>query len=348
MPASFGSALVLDGGGGVRSTAEIGESSAGSRDGNGPGLDEPALFLLDAGDPRTARWLVDNSALSDEERAVFLGPIQRTWAAILDGHDEPTLVLLLEAMARADERDADTPTPARLLLSARRLIAVVDLTASMPMLDRARQALKERRGPRTTISLFISLARGWTARYLTDVLALDRATAALEDRSSDPERREALASLHDLRSGANYLRRRAGSLRMAVHGIDNVAGFPPLLVEREAWAGVVREADELVELLDGINHRVQAIDDHFQRQLSAALSDRLYVLTLISAVLLPLSFVTGLLGVNIGGIPLRDSPWAFWLLCLLLGVIAVGQYILAKRMRWLPGQSSRFGRRGPR
>jgi zinc transporter len=348
MTASFGSAFILDGAGGIRSTSSIGGSDGAS--------DEPTLILLDAGDPRTARWVAESTALDDDERAAFLGPMQRTWASVLDAHDEPTLMLLLEPPEQQHrnpqtgseppaDRDDGAPASARLLLSARRLVAVLDLNTPTPMLDRARRALEERRGARSPIALFIALARAWTGRYLTDLLALERATVALEEQVPDPERRGALDSLHELRLQATLLRRRFGSLRMAVHSVDNVAGFPPLLAARDAWNGVVRETDELVELLDGIIGRIQVIDHHFRNQLSAALSDRLYVLTLISAVLMPMSFITGLLGVNIGGIPLRDSRWGFWLLCFLLVLIAGGQYVLAKRLRWLPRQGSFLSRR---
>jgi len=72
------------------------------------------------------------------------------------------------------------------------------------------------------------------------------------------------------------------------------------------------------------------------------------LLTLISAIVLPLSFITGLLGVNVGGIPLHDSRWAFPLLCLFLIGMAGFQYWIAKRMHWLPRQDPRVRRRGTR
>jgi zinc transporter len=337
----FGSAIVLDGGGGIRATSMIDGQPWADTDG-------PAVILLGAGDPRAVRWLAENTGLSDADCGAFLSPIQRTWAAIFESRGEPVLALLLEPSAHRDPYAADAPAAARLLVSARRLVAVLNPGEPTPMFDRARQALQEHHGARSPLLLFIDLARAWTSRYLSDVLSLERAVAALEDGRPDPQRREAIESLHVLRRDATSLGRRVSSLRLAIHSVNNVASFPPLLDVRDAWAGVVREADELVHLTEAVIVRVEITDDYFQRQLSAALSDRLYVLTLISAVLLPLSFVTGLLGVNVAGIPLRDSPWAFWLLCAVLVVIAGGQYFLARRLRWLPGRSSRLVRRSPR
>lgn len=47
---------------------------------------------------------------------------------------------------------------------------------------------------------------------------------------------------------------------------------------------------------------------------------------------LPLSFITGLLGAHIGGIPGQDSPWG---LAVLVGLLAGVQLVLFWRMRWL-------------
>jgi zinc transporter len=57
--------------------------------------------------------------------------------------------------------------------------------------------------------------------------------------------------------------------------------------------------------------------------------------------MLPLSFVTGLLGVNIGGIPARDRPWAFGALCMVLVLVAAAEYMLLRRFHWVPGTRER-------
>jgi hypothetical protein len=66
------------------------------------------------------------------------------------------------------------------------------------------------------------------------------------------------------------------------------------------------------------------------------------LLTVLSAIVMPLSFVTGLLGVNLGGIPAHDKSWAFAALCLVLVLIAMGEYLLLRRLRWVPGANRRI------
>ena len=61
-----------------------------------------------------------------------------------------------------------------------------------------------------------------------------------------------------------------------------------------------------VEILDAVLDRIGGLQEFAQNKLSTALNDRLYVLTIVSAIMMPLSFVTGLLGVQ----ALRQHPGA--------------------------------------
>jgi zinc transporter len=62
----------------------------------------------------------------------------------------------------------------------------------------------------------------------------------------------------------------------------------------------------------------------------------LYILTVVAAVLLPLSFITGLLGINVDGMPgAKDTPLAFWWVVGLLAVFATGQVWLFRRLKWI-------------
>jgi zinc transporter len=50
--------------------------------------------------------------------------------------------------------------------------------------------------------------------------------------------------------------------------------------------------------------------------------------------MLPLSFVTGLLGINVGGMPGVDDPRAFWLVCLLLLAFAITEIWIFRKLKW--------------
>jgi zinc transporter len=60
---------------------------------------------------------------------------------------------------------------------------------------------------------------------------------------------------------------------------------------------------------------------------------RTLVLAIVALVFLPLTFITGLLGMNVEGIPFAKEPWAFWGVvgvCAALAVAITGYFAKAK------------------
>ena len=74
----------------------------------------------------------------------------------------------------------------------------------------------------------------------------------------------------------------------------------------------------LSEELELNNERLRLSDDEVAKQTQERLNRNLYRISFLSAIFLPLGFLTGLLGVNIGGMPGVSSTYAFGFFCFLL------------------------------
>jgi len=61
----------------------------------------------------------------------------------------------------------------------------------------------------------------------------------------------------------------------------------------------------------------------------------MYVLSIVAAIFLPLGLITGLLGINVGGIPGTESQLGFTFVSIILVVFALVQYVLFKRKKWI-------------
>jgi len=48
-----------------------------------------------------------------------------------------------------------------------------------------------------------------------------------------------------------------------------------------------------------------------------------------------LTVISGVLGMNVAGIPFSDQPWAFAGVCAVLFAIAVGLVVWMRKLRWL-------------
>jgi len=61
----------------------------------------------------------------------------------------------------------------------------------------------------------------------------------------------------------------------------------------------------------------------------------MYALTILAGVFLPLTFLTGLLGINVAGIPGSENPWAFVSVCVILAGITGAQIWVFRRLKWI-------------
>ena len=75
--------------------------------------------------------------------------------------------------------------------------------------------------------------------------------------------------------------------------------------------------------------------EEFVNLFSEKLNQRMFLLSVVTVVFLPLGFLTGLFGINVGGIPGADSPLGFAAFCLGTGAVAAGIVLVFKRNRWL-------------
>jgi zinc transporter len=86
----------------------------------------------------------------------------------------------------------------------------------------------------------------------------------------------------------------------------------------EEFTLVIRDLAELQE-------RIRLLNEEIAAQLGEQTNRSLFTLTIVTVLALPINIVAGLLGMNVGGIPLADSPYGF----AVVAVIVVSFTVLA-------------------
>jgi len=90
----------------------------------------------------------------------------------------------------------------------------------------------------------------------------------------------------------------------------------------------------MVEEADEARDRSQILHDELANALTAKLNKSMHKLSLISLVFMPLTFLTGLFGMNVGGIPGSEDANAFYVCVITMMAIALMQLIFFKRKDW--------------
>lgn len=91
----------------------------------------------------------------------------------------------------------------------------------------------------------------------------------------------------------------------------------------------------LVEDLSAAESRAAIARDEIVSQASELLNRRVYALTVLAAGFLPLTVLTGALGMNVGGIPLADHTGGFLITSAILAVLIAGALGLLRLIRWI-------------
>ena len=91
----------------------------------------------------------------------------------------------------------------------------------------------------------------------------------------------------------------------------------------------------LIGLLESSLNRVNLLLNQLRNRDEAHLARAMHKLTIVATVFLPLTFITGLLGINVAGIPEAQNPTAFWLVCGFLLGVAVLALIVIRWRHWM-------------
>ncbi len=78
--------------------------------------------------------------------------------------------------------------------------------------------------------------------------------------------------------------------------------------------------------------RARLLQDELMAKLTERSNQLLYILSVMTAVLLPMTIISGLFGMNVGGLPLVDTPMGFWLVSAVSLLIAAGVYLFVRRL----------------
>ena len=77
------------------------------------------------------------------------------------------------------------------------------------------------------------------------------------------------------------------------------------------------------------------MQDELRNRIADQQGMRMYVLSMVTAIFLPLSFLTGLFGMNVGGLPGTDSPQAFTILIAGMLFLTIIMLIAMLWKKWL-------------
>jgi zinc transporter len=209
-------------------------------------------------------------------------------------------------------------------LSRRRSMAVSDLA----------EKIGKGVGSKSSADLLTDLAGHLLERMAPTLDDLGDAVDAQEEKAVAESPSELQAELAGLRRQVIAIRRHLAPQREAM---VELAQCTASHFDEQHYAVVQHLADHVsryVEDLDELRDRTAVTHDLLAGRQADSMNRRMLMLSLVAAIFLPLGLITGLLGINVGGIPGAANEWAFLVVCVLLVLLAGLQLFVMRKMKW--------------
>ncbi|MGM0642234.1 MAG: zinc transporter ZntB [Thermodesulfobacteriota bacterium] len=245
---------------------------------------------------------------------------------------EKGLLLVLRGVNLNPGADLDDMVSVRAWIETGRIITLYN--RRVMAVEDIREAFKDGSGPCDSGEFLVELAFRLSERMFVPISDIEDAADELEERVIDEESRDLRLEISDLRHKAIRLKRFLGPQREAFASLQSARLSWITEKNRLHLREVANRMTYYVEELDSARDRAVVAGDELKSRLAEQTGKTIYVMSMITVVFLPLGLITGLLGINVGGIPGAQSPYGFFGVCLILLVIVVCQLALLRKMRW--------------
>ena len=313
-------AKVLDGKGGCRqATAE--ELDQGQ-------ATEGTLWLdMDHEDPGCRAWLLADPGVDEVSTEALLVESPRPRSLVVGPH----LLVMLRAVNLSPDEDEEDMVTLRLWVEEKRVISFRHRRVGA--IEQVMAELLYGKGALDSGEVLYDLIDHMLDRIGQVVEDLEDQVDALEEMVLVAENREVRTKLSELRRKSISLRRYLAPQRESLGRLHS---------ERVPWLSEVTRArlrdaadriTRYLESLDSARERAAVTYEELSNRLAEHMNNTMYRLSVVAAIFLPLGLLTGLLGINVGGMPGVESPFAFTAVSVLLVVLGILGWLWFRRNR---------------
>ena len=100
------------------------------------------------------------------------------------------------------------------------------------------------------------------------------------------------------------------------------------------WGNILDYYQKMWDMVEDNGELIEGLSKTFDSMQTNRINEVMKIMTFISTLFLPLTFITGVYGMNVG-LPLQDNPWVFWIILAVMIAFIIGFIFYAKRKRWM-------------
>jgi len=283
---------------------------------------------LDYTHPEAQQWLMEQSGLDQVVVEALIAEDTRPRSSIMKNG----LLIMLRGVNTNPSSNPEDMVSIRLWIEEGRVIST--RKRQLLSINDLKVAIANNDGPTSPGELLVMLSDRLVARMSSTISDIDEEVDQLENEMVESENAMLRQKLAAVRMQVISIRRYLAPQRDTMSRLsqDKVPWLSDIdrIRLREISDRVIR----YVEDLDAVRDRAAVVQEELVNRLTEQMNKRMYMLSMIAAVFLPLGFITGLLGINVGGIPGAENPLGFeWVMITLFFLVLIQIWVF-KRQRW--------------
>jgi magnesium transporter len=183
--------------------------------------------------------------------------------------------------------------------------------------------------------LLYTLVDAIVDQYFAVLEVLGEKIEALQDLVVSDPKPETLRQMHALKRQLLFLRRAVWPLREATNNLSR-SECPPLQESTKVFfRDVYDHVVQIVDTVETLREMVSASLDIYLSSISYRLNAVMKVLTIITTIFMPLTFIVGVYGMNFEHMPELRWKWGYPAVWALMVLVGVGMLLLFRKKRWL-------------
>jgi zinc transporter len=316
------SVVVFDGKGDARRLTEEQETEAHEAPTKG--------FVLVTGNsraPEFRQWVADQ--VSEPDAELMFGAASKSRCVILDDK----ALLLLSLPGSGTDAGASGKQFMAIWLEPKRVI----ITSELKVLDvlNIERWQKSHHAPVSPADLVARLG-------LRSADRIEPVIERLGDGLDEIEERLLGSSVADSRKKLTHVRHKVIGLRRLIwpqRDVLNTLEIEDLSFFTARDRTRLRESSSRLERLGNelqvLSERAALVHEQIIDTRAEQMNKTMLLLTAVTVILMPMTVISGILGMNLTGIPFAGEPWTFWAVLGLFAVLGVGLFAWMRTRKWL-------------
>jgi len=273
------------------------------------------------------KWLTAHANLADEfYETLHLG----SRSTRIELAENTLIAVVNDVLHNFSFEESDIST---LWVNVARHVMVSARRKPLQSIERVRQAVKQGEPVRSSVELLVHLLRDQADVLVKIVRDAVARVDTIEDKllAGHPT-----AQREDLGAMRRVLVRLQRLLAPEPAALFRLLQRPPgwmAEVDTQELRESTEEFSVVLSDMSSLQERIKLLQEEIAARVNEETGRSLFVLTIVTVLALPINIIAGMLGMNVGGVPLASHPYGFWIIAAIVALFTLVAAWMVKRAK---------------